>query len=190
MSELQDGEPFVYMKVGIHAKESLQDIIARKRKEIADAGVSFWGYGGSTCHPLNAVQPFVRDESAHGVTVRLLMQEIDSRHFAENVRAESYSEDGLVWKPVPKPINVLGSRYALVISSLDEIELSVSLKDTKVGVGRFQGSSGLEYVRGHVDKACLIYSPTSVASPEAKIIPLKLSAKLTAPYAVLLKNPV
>jgi hypothetical protein len=152
--------------------------------------VAFWGYGGSTCHPLNAVQPFVRDETAHGITVRLLMQEIHSNHFAEQVRAESYSEDGLVWKPVPGPISVLGSRYALVISSLDEIDLNVSLKDTKVGVGRFQGSAGIEYVRGHVDKACLVYAPSSSASTDAKSIPLRLSANLVAPYAVLLKNPL
>lgn len=190
MTTLKNGDPFVYMKVGVHAKEELKDIIARKREEIKNAGVAFWGYGGNTCHPLNAVQPFIRDETARGVTVRLLMQEIESHHYAEQVRAESYSEDGAIWTPVPKPINVWGSRYALVIDSLDEIDLSVPLEDTRVGVGRFQGSSGSDYVRGRVDKACLVYAPSGASNRDAKHIPLKLAAKLVAPYAVMLKNPL
>jgi hypothetical protein len=36
------------MKVGTHAQESLEDIIARKSKEIDDAGYAMWGYGGKT----------------------------------------------------------------------------------------------------------------------------------------------
>ena len=57
--QLQPGAGFIFMKVGVHAQETLTDIIARKQRELKDAGVSFWGYGGNTCHPTTKVQPFV-----------------------------------------------------------------------------------------------------------------------------------
>jgi len=167
--ELKTGESFIYMKVGVHAKEPLQDIIARKRLEIANAGVAFWGYGGNTCHPLTAVQPFVKDVTQ------------------EPVRADSYSVNGIDWVKVPKPINVRGSRYALVLESLDEVDLAISLSDTKVGIGRLTGNQGSSYVKGRVDKACLVFSPVEQKSGEAESISLKLAARLAAPYAVLLK---
>lgn len=185
--DLQSGDAFIYMKVGIHARESLADIIERKRREIEQAGVAFWGYGGGTCHPLTAVQPFVREVTEHGMQVRLLMQEIDSRHYAEQVRAESYTENGLDWIKVPRGINVMGSRYALVLGSLEEVSLKVSLIDTKVGVGRLAGKSGSEYIRGRVDKACLIYSPGAPAEETAPSIGLRLAAQLVPPYAVIMK---
>ena len=184
---LGNGDPFIYMKVGIHAKESLADIIKRKREEIAKAGVAFWGYGGGTCHPLTAVRPFVTDVTSSGTTVRLLMQEINSKHFAEQVRADSYSSNGIDWKKIPTPINVLGSRYALVLSSLEEVDLKVALDDTKVGVGRLAGTPGSQYIRGRVDKACLIFSPSAALHTAEDEISLRLAATLADPFAVLLK---
>lgn len=185
---LTPGDAFIYMKVGVHAKESLADILIRKRKEIADAGVAFWGYGGNTCHPLKAVQPFVKEVTKQGLTVRLLMEEINSHHFADQVRAEKYSVDGVTWKDVPTGIDVLGSRYALVLENLDDIDLAVDLANTRVGVGRFLGSPGSNYVRGRVDKACLRYAPDGIEHDDSNAIPLKLEARLAEPYAVLLKN--
>jgi hypothetical protein len=186
MSALKQGDSFLYMKVGVHANESLEDIIARKRKEIEDAGVSFWGYGGSSCHPYNAVQPFVREETAKGTTVRLLMQEITSRHFAAGL-AKEYSPDGKNYYPVPRGVNVLGSRYALVVNTLDPIEGALSLSDTVVGIGNKRGLSGDKYIRGHVDKACLVYQPGAGVAERKDDIALCLSAKLAEPYAVVLR---
>lgn len=185
MNVLKPGDSFLYMKVGVHANESLQDIIERKRKEIAQAGMSFWGYGGSSCHPFNAVQPFVREVTKGGTTVRLLMQEITSRHFAVG-EAQEYSPDGKNYYPVPKGVKVLGSRYALVLTSLDEINESVSLADTAVGIGRKIGVSGSQYIRGHVDKACLVYKP-GTGTATGPDIPLRLSAKMAEPFAVVLR---
>src|SRR3984893_6220083 len=106
----EPGDQILYMKVGTHAQEELADILARKRREIEDEGFAMWGYGGNTCHPTSMVQPFV--EAASG-PVRLVMQPMLSKHFAEPIRAEEYSPDGTRWLPVPSGINVLGSRYAL-----------------------------------------------------------------------------
>lgn len=186
MSVLKQGDSFLYMKVGVHANESLEEIIARKRKEIADAGVSFWGYGGSSCHPYNAVQPFVKEQTAKGTKVRLLMQEITSRHYAEGL-AKEFSPDGKNYYPVPKGVNVLGSRYALVVTTLDPIDEVLSLSDTIVGIGNKEGLSGDQYIRGHVDKACLVYSPGSGLAEHKAEIALCLSAELAEPYAVVLR---
>lgn len=183
-SLLKPGDPFLYMKVGVHANESLKDIIERKRAEIKQAGVAFWGYGGSSCHPLNAVQPFVKQVTDKGITVRLFMQEITSRHYAEG-EAKQYSADGKTYLPVPKGIKVLGSRYALVLSSLDQVDLQISLTQTTVGVGRLLGSSGSAYIRGHVDKACLVFDPS--ADEAGNTIQLRLAGNMAAPYAVVLK---
>ena len=54
------GAGILYMKVGTHARETLDDIIRRKTREIEEAGVAFWGYGGNTCHPENMVNPSPR----------------------------------------------------------------------------------------------------------------------------------
>lgn len=183
---LKPGDAFLYMKVGVHANESLEEIIKRKRAEVEQAGVAFWGYGGSSCHPLNAVQPFVREVTAKGTTVRLLMQEITSRHYAEGL-AKEYSEDGKTYRPVPKGIKVLGSRYALVLRNLETIDLNLALSDTKVGVGRLAGAPGDKYIRGHVDKACLVYDPSVRDQASGDPINLGLAGDLAAPYAVLLR---
>lgn len=180
---LKPGDAFLYMKVGVHANESLQDIIDRKRKEIKAAGVAFWGYGGGSCHPFTAVQPFVKETTASGTTVRLLMQEITSKHFVEEAATE-YSVDGKYYQPVPAGIKVLGSRYALVLSSLDEIDLTIPLSDTAVGVGACKGRAGDKYIRGRLDKACLVYQPTGAG---AGAIHMRLAAELAKPYAVKLR---
>jgi hypothetical protein len=62
--ELHERDPLLYMKVGTHAQEELSEIIARKRREIDEAGFAMWGYGGNTCHPTSIVQPFARSASA------------------------------------------------------------------------------------------------------------------------------
>jgi len=183
---LKPGEAFIYMKVGIHANESLKDIIKRKRAEIEDAGVSFWGYGGNSCHPLTAVQPFVKEETEKGVRVRLLMQEIVSRHYAQGLASE-YSVDGKHYERVPKGVKVVGSRFALVLKNLDEVEIAVALAQTRVGIGRCIGRTGADYIRGHLDKACLIYDPGAGPADRGTSVKLALAAELASPYAVILR---
>lgn len=182
-SQFRPGDPVLYMKVGTHAQEQLSDILARKRQEIASEGFAMWGYGGNTCHPTSMVQPFARSTSR---PIVLCMQPMESKHIAEPLRAEEYSADGIHWQPVPSGINVLGSRYALCIDTLDEVEETLNLGETRVAVGRSKGLSGDDYVRGRVDKACLEVVDT--LSPGAKTVDIKLVAQIIEPYAVLLRT--
>jgi hypothetical protein len=183
------GAGILLMKVGTHAKETLKDIIARKTKEIETAGYALWGYGGNTCHPQTMVQPFARTFEERNKKIFLVMQEMNSNHFAEPMRADQFSSDGLTWKDIPPTINVLGSRYALAIKGLHQEEFDLPLAETRVAVGPSQGRSGDQYIAGRVDKACLeIVSPQKGGNPEGSIMKINLVAELLPPYAVYLRN--
>jgi len=185
MSEEFDvGDPILFMKIGVHAGEPLEEIIKRKQKEIDDAGFAMWGYGGNTCHPLTMVQPFATTHST-GAPIRLVMQEMQSHHFADPVRAEEYSIDGEAWELVPEKINVYGSRYALCIKNLTQAKTSLALGETRVALGNSRGRRGSAYVKGRVDKACLEVVADGDDQPPVEI---GLVADLVEPYAVLLKN--
>jgi hypothetical protein len=189
MNEIvKPGAPLLYMKVGQHAGEPLERIVERKTKEIKQAGFALWGYGGSTCHPLTVVQPFARDFERKGQTIYLCMEPMTSRHFAPTARATEFSADGLHWETIPKPVNVLGSRYALRIVDLQHEEFDLPLSATRVAGGRQEGKSGDRYITGRVDKACLEVVDARKDSAEEAEHRIKLVARLEAPYAVFVRN--
>lgn len=180
---LEPGDPVLYMKVGTHAQEDLATILARKREEIEREGFAMWGYGGNTCHPTSMVQPFAR---AAVKPIVLCMQPMQSRHFAEPLRAEEFSVDGVHWSQIPTGISVLGSRYALCIRSLQEVSETLDLADTRVAVGNSRGLTGDKYVRGRVDKACL--EIVGVGAAESRAVQIGAIAEIVDPYAVLLRS--
>jgi len=186
---VRPGAGIVFMKVGKHAQESLEDIIKRKRREIEEAGYALWGYGGGTCHPLSTVQPFARAFERKGHVIYLCMQPMDSSHSADPERAAESSADGLHWQAIPPAINVLGSRYALAIRDLRREEFDLPLEQTRVASGLSRGRAGSSYIGGRVDKACLEIAETEVEQPnEHAHVQIGLVAKLVEPYAVLLRK--
>jgi len=190
MSRIVDpGQGIVFMKVGTHAQETLEAILERKRREIADAGFALWGYGGGTCHPQTMVQPFAKSFAKKGRAIYLCMEEMESRHFAEPLRAEQSSADGLSWSDIPIAINVLGSRYAMVIRKLRNEEFDLPLSQTRVAIGNSQGKPGHLYVNGRVDKACLeVVVEAGIIGGAEKVTRIGLVAELAPPYAVFLRN--
>lgn len=183
---LHIGDSVLFMKVGTHAKEDLTHIIERKQREISDAGFAMWGYGGNTCHP-NTVQPFAALSAKEGRVIRLCMEEMDSHHFAEQVRAAQFSVDDRIWTDVPPEINVLGSRFALCIGSLKELETPVDLPldATQVAIGRSKGRLGSDYIKGRADKACL--TVIGIIGDPGKSKKISLVADIVEPYAVFLR---
>lgn len=192
------GTGILYMKVGTHARETLDDIIRRKTREIEKAGVAFWGYGGNTCHPQNVVQPFAKDYNERGQTVYLCMHPMNSKHFAHPVRADEFSIDGINWEMISEDINVLGSRYALVIRNLRKDDFDLPLSHTQVALGNCMGLPGSSYIKGRVDKACLQITGDAIeagteGSGEIEAVGerhIGLVAELAEPYAVYLRNIV
>jgi hypothetical protein len=185
---IHPGAGVLYMKIGTHAKEELADIIARKRREIDQAGFAMWGYGGSTCYPTSMVQPFARAFAAKGKPIHLVMHKMKSRHYAEQVRAERFSVDGTKWEKIPEAINVLGSRYALMIKDLREHDDELDLGSTRVAIGRNEGRLGSRYVQGQADKACLLVTELERVNAEHKKVKIDLIAELVDPYAVFLSE--
>ena len=44
-------QAFIFMKVGSHGCEKLHEILDRKKIELKEAGMIFWGYGGTVLNP-------------------------------------------------------------------------------------------------------------------------------------------
>lgn len=186
---IRPGNGILFMKIGVHANEPLEEIIERKSREIQDAGYAYWGYGGNTCHP-KTVQPFATDSVKKNQAIYLVMQEMDSHHFGERVRADEYSIDGVQWRTIPTPISVYGSRFALVINSLERTDFDLPLTRTRVAMGNCVGRSGDKYIAGRVDKACLQVADKADSSPTEpeSFVHIGLQARLQEPYAVFLRN--
>jgi hypothetical protein len=176
------------MKVGLHAGETLDQILERKKREYDQAGMIFWGYGGSSCHPSRTVQPFAKLKVQEGHGIYIVMQEIESHHPPSNIIANQYSEDGISWKPVPKGIVVRGSRYAVVLDEIKIGNLDIDLSEYNVGAGPSTGRTASEYLRGHIDKACIHKSPKPTGNSENQIKHIAFYAKIKSPFAVFTRN--
>lgn len=183
----EDGAGLVFMKIGLHAQEDVEAIIRRKQQEYEHTGRIFWGYGGNTCHPVNFIQPFAKAYAEQGMPVQIAMHKMDSRHYAEPALAKEYSEDGIEWQEIPKGIEVKGSRYAMVLGSLESCEFDLDLRNISVGIGPKRGRIGTEYIVGHVDKGCFKFHPTHANPSENEVKRIDLVAPLVAPYAVFLR---
>lgn len=180
-------DKFIFMKVGMHAGEGFDSILERKNEEYRKTGMTFWGYGGSTCHPLTQVRPFVASVMEQGQQVYLLMQEMDSKADPDLVPATEYSEDGIEWKTLPSGIVVTGSRYAIVLGDIEKEDLLLPLNDYAVALGRSEGRRASKYISGRVDKACLTRVDTKFIDAEAPPIHIGRKAVIKEPYAVLLR---
>lgn len=188
-SYLEPGAGIIFMKVGIHAGESLERIIERKRNEIEHHGFALWGYGGQTCHPTGMVQPFAKRFIEAGKPLIMCMHRMNSNHYAAQVRAAEMSEDGLNWQTIPKGIDVMGSRFALCIESLEGVDFKLGLQNTEVAVGPNRGRPGDQYVQYQVDKACLeVTGDVLTQSSQDTSMDIGLTANLRPPYAVFVKN--
>lgn len=187
---VKPGEGLLFMKIGMHAQESLAEIIARKTEEIRSTGFGMWGYGGNTCHPGSMVQPFAKTFAEKGRIIHLCMEPMDSKHSAPPLCAEEFSVDGVKWERIPDAIQVRGSKYALVIEDLHEENFLLPLDRTRVPVGPSMGRLGSRYISGRVDKACLevLDAPELRNDAPPREIHIGLVARLRAPYAVFLRG--
>lgn len=177
------------MKVGQHANENFDTIIKRKIKEIEDTGMSFWGYGGPTCHPTRQIQPFAKRAIEKNGSIYLYMEKINSNADPDIIPATLYSEDGISYKQIPNGIKVTGSRYAIVLDEIKPEEIEIPISAYEVGSGISRGRSANEYIRGHVDKACLELNLNRIpeAEMDQKVKKISYVARLKDPFAVFVK---
>jgi hypothetical protein len=83
-----------------------------------------------------------------------------------------------------KGASVYASRAALVLSSLQQTEISLDLSCYHVGIGPSTGKPAAEYFRYRVDKALLTRSEPCI---ERKLVPISFLAELVEPYAILVR---
>jgi hypothetical protein len=136
------------------------------------------------------VQPFAKEHRDAGKPIFLCMEEMQSSHWAVPVIASEYSTNGEEWKRIPESIAVKGSRFALVIKSLEETSFELPLYRTRVAIGLNQGRLGSRYINGRVDKACLEVTAAAEQTNEEddRALPIGLVAELADPYAVFLRG--
>ncbi len=149
-------EAFIFMRVGNHAAETFESILERKRREYEQAGMIFWGYGGTTLHPIKRVQPFAKMWVAQEGSISIVMEPINSKADPAVLPANEYSVDGVDWRPIPAGIEVTGSKYAVVLDEIRPGQLDLNLERFEVGIGPSMGKNAARYIKGRVDKGCLV----------------------------------
>lgn len=187
--EIQSPQAFVFMRVGSHAGETFDQILERKQRELDAAGQIFWGYGGTTLHPIRHVQPFVKLHTRDTGSIQILMQPITSRADPDVLPANEFSVDGIEWNPLPSGIEVTGSRYAIVLDEIRPGQLDLDLSQFEVGIGPSRGRNAARYLKGRVDKGCLVaaQSPDAGEDINQKLVAIGFHARLKDPYAVMLR---
>ena len=170
----------IVMKVGVHLSEPWEAIVGRKLEEERAAGIAYWGYGGSVCHPFTQVQPFAEQ----GSPITVLMIRTVSDFLGSSTPAVAASRDGTSWEPIPRGVMTSG-RYALILRSLRETTEELDLGAYEVAIGPKIGTPLASYLRRRVDKACARLTPTPLVSDRRSVV---VRADLVAPFAVLLKT--
>ncbi|HEX8265125.1 MAG TPA: hypothetical protein VF596_06835 [Pyrinomonadaceae bacterium] len=177
----------VLMKYGVHAGQTVEEIIKRKRKEYIDCGKLFWGYGGSVCHPTTQIQPFLHEAISRGETVYLLMSRTKSALNNIPKVAAHFSDDAILWEDIPPQISVYGSKYAVVCDELKDCNFQLNLSDYSVAVGKQKGKNLADYLKGRVDKACGTINLKKSNHQETNFLEITLIAKIIKPFAVFVK---
>lgn len=146
----------IFMKYGVHASENVESIILRKQQECDVCGYMFWGYGGTICHPLQQIKPFLEDSKQAKETVYLMLSKTPSKFLGESVSAREFSLDKCNWNAMPHGINVVGSKYALKCGRLIKHPIHLDMSSYCVALGNSKGKRLQDYVRSRVDKGCAI----------------------------------
>lgn len=176
----------IIMKYGVHASESIESIVKRKLEEIQVCQKMYWGYGGVLCHPLNQVQPFLKENCSKGEKTYLLLTKTPSKLNNAPSIATEYSIDKVQWQLIPDGIKVLGSKYAIVCKSIEQCDFLIDLANYIIPIGNSKGRILSNYICGRVDKACGRYN-NDLTNKNSKLVSISLCAEIDYPYSVFLR---
>jgi hypothetical protein len=176
----------VFMKYGIHASEDIEKIIHRKIVEEQQAGMLFWGYGGTICNPASQIRPFLLGSGVLSENAHLVMARTNSKMLNTPAKSQEYSYNRRDWNSIPKGISVTGSKYAIVCKKLQRCNFELDLSQYCVPIGPSAGKPLSCYIMGRVDKGCGIKS-ADANHHNSKIMNITLIAEIIEPYAVFLR---
>ncbi len=178
--------PYVlFMKVGCHAREGIDEIYRRKALEEAENGVFYWGYGGTLCHPSQQVHRLARLALANNELPLVAMIPTESKFVGSNSIASELSVDRHSWLEIPPEVAIYGSRYALVCTDLRRVDIEIDLSQYMIAVGPSRGTLLSRYMCYRVDKACAL--KTDDESRREKMASVGYTARLVSPFAVFLR---
>ena len=152
------------MKFGTHGNASPHQIILDKTSDLLASGVFFWGYGGSTCHPENQVQPFLNQVAKNGENVYLVLSPIASVWDGNASQRSLFSRNFEDWIRLPDGVTVSGSKYAVICDEITICEEVIDLSNYEVSVGPHAGRPVSSYLRGRNTKACASRSKNAPVS--------------------------
>ena len=175
-------DALVLMKLAYRADEGLAAILARKRRELEQVGVTFWEYDGRACLPRAHVQPFAR--ALDGPVWAALVLTPSPSTVAPRP-ASAFSADGSQWSTFPRGISVAASEHALVADAIEEVEWTIDLAEYRVAIGAGAGASAAEHVRFRVDKACL--RRDAEATGGGPIVRATVALRLREPWGVTVR---
>jgi hypothetical protein len=170
--------PIILSVLGPHANESVNQIFARKLKEISDGGISFWLTKSYTVKPdlfKNLTQKaltclFLSPSRKNGARPTIVEQE-----------AKLYSKDKINWIPVPNHIHATGNIKGSYALTLSKIKL---VKDHFINLNDYSLFSG-EPVQFMLGKSTILCNKTRVGG-SPRIREVVAVAHLVFPYCVYL----
>lgn len=172
----------VLMKYGAHAGETSDSIIERKNTEMKKSGKVFWGYGGTLCHPLNQIQPFLEENRRKNQKTFLVLAKTKTKTKNEilpNVnRARFYSENKVDWEPIPSDNIVTGSRYAVICRSFEKCNINIDLSLYRIPFGNAKGCRLSDYLGWRRNKACGRYSEEEIDISIPLVINISIIAEI------------
>lgn len=174
----------VFMKYGTHAGTLPETIISNKINEVSLLGHTFWGYGGTTCHPINQLKPFLSANNSCGEKTHLLLSRINSVWAGSISRAMFYSHDQMEWIPIPEDNVVTGSKFALICTSFESCDFELDLANYQVPIGKSKGQLLSNYICGHTTKGCGVLSELPIVQSKRIV---HISAIATIETAVFLR---
>ena len=197
-------DAFIFMKVGPHGRENLDQIIERKKRELKEEEMTLWSYGKTgPLHPTTQVQPFAEErvEKLEFDYIEVLMEEIEAppRYGAVAGTAKSYSvrNNKKGCKDIPEGVCTGAPEHALVLGEINRCDLELDLRDYVVGIGdkketpashylAFRGMKEQTCRKRGADKGCLVKASSRYGGPDAPkaIVPIKYRARLLCPYSV------
>jgi hypothetical protein len=186
--ELQN---IVLMKYGPYYGEDTLAVIDRKRLEFSKHGYFFWGYGGTTCHPITRLRPFAKQATRFGGKVYLALTPTESKFGILTAPRKRFSVDRIrtpeEGDPLPEGIFVYRSAFALRCGELFEVKRTIDLSQYVVALDSVQPPRRLqEYLRFRTDKACANYFPSSEGLEKGKLVQIDYIAEVLPPYAYFL----
>ena len=177
---------FILMKIGYHVNETLEEIITRKQKEQSICGKIFWGYGGTLCHPITQVVPFMQKVIQKDIITPVFAMSFTPSRFNTTLRtSQEYSLDGKIWNTLPTGVMVTTSKQAIVCRNLQRVDQALNLSKYEVAVGPSKGKPLSKYLSYRTDKACAILSEKS--NSNNKVLKINYIAEIIEPYAVCLR---